>query len=117
VKNNPRGRVRYAVVGLGYIGQIAVLPAFRHATKNSELAALVSGDREKLRKLGRRYGVTALYGYERFDECLEKRGHRRRLYRPAQSSPPQVRGRGRAPGHPRAVRKADGRSRRPSAKP
>jgi len=71
VKKNPRGKVRYAVVGLGYIGQIAVLPAFRHAAKNSELAALVSGDREKLRKLGRKYAVTALYDYERFDECLE----------------------------------------------
>ncbi|HTG16106.1 MAG TPA: hypothetical protein VK747_12720, partial [Blastocatellia bacterium] len=44
-------KVRYAVVGLGYIAQIAVLPAFAHA-KNSELMALVSDDPAKLRKLG-----------------------------------------------------------------
>jgi predicted dehydrogenase len=37
-----KDKVRYAVVGLGYIAQIAVLPAFAHATENSELTALVS---------------------------------------------------------------------------
>ena len=37
-------RVRYAVVGLGYIAQNAVLPAFANAKKNSTLAALVSDD-------------------------------------------------------------------------
>ena len=37
-----RRKVRYAVVGLGHIAQIAVLPAFRNA-ENSELFALVSG--------------------------------------------------------------------------
>jgi predicted dehydrogenase len=44
-------KVRYAVVGLGYIAQIAVLPAFAKA-KNSELVALVSDDPKKLAKLG-----------------------------------------------------------------
>jgi glucose-fructose oxidoreductase len=57
-----RPKVRYAVVGLGYIAQNAVLPAFAHARRNSELVALVSGDETKLAKLGRRYGV-ACYGY------------------------------------------------------
>jgi glucose-fructose oxidoreductase len=51
-------KVRYAVVGLGYIAQAAVLPAFEHARRNSELAALVSSDGVKLRKLGQKYGVT-----------------------------------------------------------
>lgn len=37
-----RCKLRYAVVGLGHIAQIAVLPAFRNA-ENSELFALVSG--------------------------------------------------------------------------
>src|SRR6476646_4960150 len=37
-------KVRYAVVGLGYISQVAVLPAFQHTRENSELVALVSGD-------------------------------------------------------------------------
>ena len=38
-----RKQIRYAVVGLGHIAQIAVLPAFKHAHHNSELAALISG--------------------------------------------------------------------------
>ena len=33
-------KIRYAVVGLGHIAQVAVLPAFAHASANSELAAL-----------------------------------------------------------------------------
>ena len=63
-------RVRYAVVGQGYIAQVAVLPAFAHAKKNSELAALVSGDRVKLRALGRKYGVDRLYTYDEYEDCL-----------------------------------------------
>ena len=34
--------VRYAVIGLGHIAQVAVLPAFKHARRNSRLVALVS---------------------------------------------------------------------------
>jgi glucose-fructose oxidoreductase len=71
VTRKSRGKVRYAVVGLGYIAQIAVLPAFKHVRKNSELTALVSGDPEKLEKLGEKYGVEHLYDYERYEECLE----------------------------------------------
>jgi len=41
-------KIRYAVVGLGYISQIAVLPAFRHAQSNSKVTPLVSGDEAKL---------------------------------------------------------------------
>ena len=63
-------RVRYAVVGLGYISQIAVLPAFAHATQNSELVALVSGDATKLKKLAKKYKVTKTYSYEQYAECL-----------------------------------------------
>lgn len=63
-------RIRYAVVGLGHIAQVAVLPAFQHATANSELVALVSSDETKLRRLGRRYGVSRLYTYDRYDELL-----------------------------------------------
>jgi predicted dehydrogenase len=36
-------RIRYAVVGLGYIAQSAVLPAFAHAKRNSVLAAGTEG--------------------------------------------------------------------------
>ena len=63
-------KVRYAVVGLGYIAQIAVLPAFRHAHENSELVALVSGDEEKRKKLATKYKVNKTYGYERYADCL-----------------------------------------------
>jgi glucose-fructose oxidoreductase len=68
-KSPDRPKVRYAVVGLGHIAQVAVLPAFAHA-QNSELAALVSDDPEKLEKLGRRYKVKARFSYAQFDECL-----------------------------------------------
>jgi len=64
-----RPKIRYAVVGLGYIAQAAVLPAFRNAG-NSELAALVSDDPEKLKKLGRKYGVERRYSYDAYDACL-----------------------------------------------
>ena len=62
-------KTRYAVVGLGYIAQIAVLPAFAKA-KNSELTALVSDDNVKLQKLSKKYKVPYTYSYEGFDECL-----------------------------------------------
>lgn len=62
--------VRYGVVGLGHIAQVAVLPAFAHA-KNSELVALVSDDPEKLETLGRRYKVKGRFSYDQFDEFLQ----------------------------------------------
>ncbi len=62
-------RIRYAVVGLGHIAQAAVLPAFKHAKKNSELAALISGDPEKEKKLARKYGVPA-FRYDDFEQAL-----------------------------------------------
>jgi glucose-fructose oxidoreductase len=65
-----RGKIRYAVVGLGHIAQVAVLPAFENAKRNSTLAALVSDDPTKLRELGEKYGVQHTYTYEEYDECL-----------------------------------------------
>lgn len=47
------GEVRYGVVGLGWFAQVAILPAFRNAGRNSRLAALFSGDPDKVRELGR----------------------------------------------------------------
>lgn len=63
--------VRYAVVGLGYIAQVAVLPAFEHARRNSELTALVSDDPVKLKKLARKYRVPNTYSYDEYTACLE----------------------------------------------
>ncbi len=70
----PRRKVRYAVVGLGYIAQAAVLPAFAHAGRNSELAALVSGDSVKRRELAKRYRVPEACSYEHYDRCLRDGG-------------------------------------------
>ncbi len=62
-------RVRYAVVGLGHISQVAVLPAFDQA-ENSELVALVSDNAEKRAALSRRHGVDRCTDYEGYDELL-----------------------------------------------
>jgi predicted dehydrogenase len=67
-----RGVVRYAVVGLGHIAQVAVLPAFAHAKRNSRLVALVSDDRAKRRILSQRYRIDATYAYEDYDACLDQ---------------------------------------------
>ncbi|HEX2567534.1 MAG TPA: Gfo/Idh/MocA family oxidoreductase [Burkholderiales bacterium] len=68
----PKPQVRYAVVGLGHIAQVAVLPAFANARRNSRLAALVSGDPLKRRKLSEQYGVERAFPYEEFDVCLKE---------------------------------------------
>jgi glucose-fructose oxidoreductase len=64
-------KVRYAVVGLGHIAQQAVLPAFKHAKRNSVLHAIVSGDAEKLSVLGDEYRVPVRGGYDEFERCLQ----------------------------------------------
>lgn len=64
-------KVRYAVVGLGHISQVAILPAFKTA-KNSQLGALVSSDPDKLKKLGRKYKVNELYSYDQYDQALSQ---------------------------------------------
>ena len=64
-------KVRYAIVGLGHIAQIAVLPAFAHARRNSVLTALVSDDSTKLRTVARRYGVRRTYSYDEYEGCLQ----------------------------------------------
>ncbi|MHB1329204.1 MAG: Gfo/Idh/MocA family protein [Gemmatimonadales bacterium] len=63
-------RIRYAVVGLGHISQVALLPAMAKAKANSELVALVSGDKTKLRRLGRKYRVENLVDYNGFDALM-----------------------------------------------
>jgi len=66
-----RRRVRFAVVGLGHLSQVAVLPAFAHAKASCELVALVSSDPKKLRVLGKRYGVEHLGPYEGLEELIQ----------------------------------------------
>jgi len=69
MKKSGTRKIRYAVVGLGHITQVAVLPAFRSA-KNSELVALVTGDPKKERKLAKKYRIDRVYTYEQFEDCL-----------------------------------------------
>ena len=68
----PLRPVRYAVVGLGHIAQVAVLPAFAHARRNSRLAALVSSDPAKLDAMSKRYRVEGAFSYDEYDACLEQ---------------------------------------------
>src|SRR5438105_7261089 len=65
-----RKQIRYAVVGLGHIAQVAVLPAFANARRNSRLAALVSGDGVKRAQIGEKYGISRTYSYAEYDACL-----------------------------------------------
>jgi glucose-fructose oxidoreductase len=65
-------KIRYAVVGLGHIAQQAVLPAFKHARRNSKLHALVSGDTKKLSVLGDEYRVRLRGSYDEYDRILQQ---------------------------------------------
>ena len=107
----PKTKIRYAVVGLGYIAQIAVLPAFAHAGENSELVAIVSGDPKKLKKLAKKYRVEKTYSYEQYAECLES-GEIDAVYiaLPEQHAPRLCR-RSSACRHSCALRKANGKNR------
>ena len=59
-RRGSRSPVRYAVVGLGHIAQMAVLPAFAHA-KRCRLNALISDDETKLKELSSRHDVEHLF--------------------------------------------------------
>ncbi len=63
--------LRYAVVGLGHIAQVAVLPAFKNV-KNSELVTIVSSDEEKRKKLRKKYRLEHVYSYEEYDRALSE---------------------------------------------
>src|SRR5258708_17847544 len=65
----PDETIRYAVVGLGHLTQVAVLPAFKTA-ENSKVVALVSGDPAKRKKIGKKYRIEQTYSYEDYDRAL-----------------------------------------------
>ena len=62
-------KVRYAVVGAGWISQEAFMPGV-HAAENSEMTAIVTGSVEKAQKLAEFHGVPAVYTYDQYDEML-----------------------------------------------
>ena len=61
-------KTRYAVVGIGWFAQAAVLPGFANAD-NAELVAIVSSDDEKRDDVGKLYGCET-YTYEQYDLLL-----------------------------------------------
>ena len=66
-------KVRYAVVGAGWISQAAFMPGVGH-TGNSELTAIVTGDPRKAEALGQRYGITRAYHYDAYAAALDSGG-------------------------------------------
>ena len=105
--------IRYAVVGLGHIAQVAVLPAFAHARRNSKLVAVVSDDRTKRREMTQALPPRARL-LLRTVRRLPARG-RRGVYRAAELDARGIHRAGGEGGRPRAVREADGGHRRGSA--
>jgi predicted dehydrogenase len=60
-------KVRFAVIGAGWISQEAFLPAV-HQTGNAEVTAIVSGDARKARQLADFHGIKSIFDYSRFDD-------------------------------------------------
>lgn len=56
---------------LGHIAQVAVLPAFAHARRNSRLVAVVSCDPTKRRALSKKYRIDHACSYDEYEACLE----------------------------------------------
>jgi len=61
--------VRYAVVGAGWISQIAFLPGV-DLTGNSKTTALVSGNREASDRLAKFYDIKHVFSYDQYEEML-----------------------------------------------
>ena len=66
-------KIRYAVVGAGWISQAAFMPGVK-ATGNSVLSAIVTGDSTKAELLGRRYGIERAYHYDAYLAALDSGG-------------------------------------------
>ena len=63
------GKVRYGVVGAGWISQAAFLPGVEH-TGNSVVTAFVTADPLKAVELGEHYGVSHTFHYDQYDNFL-----------------------------------------------
>jgi len=68
---NSTEKIRYAVVGLGHIAQVAALPSFENA-KNCELVAIFSGDATKLAEVGDKYDIAHRLAYDEYRAFLQK---------------------------------------------
>jgi predicted dehydrogenase len=58
-----KDKLRFGVVALGYISQVAMLPAFEGARRACSVGALISGSREKLRAIADAYEVETIGNY------------------------------------------------------
>ncbi len=67
-------KIRFGVVGLGNIAQVAVLPAFQHAGELCELAALISHDATKLAELRKEYEVEHVGSYDDLERVFREAG-------------------------------------------
>jgi predicted dehydrogenase len=63
-------KIRYAIVGAGWISQEAFMPGVEQ-TGNSEMTAIVTGDMAKGKKLADFYGIRHVYSYEQYDDFLK----------------------------------------------
>jgi predicted dehydrogenase len=62
-------KVRYAIVGAGWISQEAFMPSVAQ-TRNSEMTAIITGNRNGAKKLAEFYGIEHIFSYEEYDEAL-----------------------------------------------
>jgi predicted dehydrogenase len=62
-------KIRYAVVGSGWISQIAFMPGVEQSG-NSVMTAIVSGNRANAEKLAKFHGVEHIFAYEDYDKML-----------------------------------------------
>jgi predicted dehydrogenase len=65
--------INYAVVGAGWISQIAFLPGVGQSG-NSRVAAIVTGDRAKAARLADFHGIETVVGYDAYDALLASPG-------------------------------------------
>lgn len=65
--------VRYAVLGAGWISQIAFMPGVE-LSGNSKMTAIITGNQDAARKLAAFYGIAHVYTYAQYDEALAS-GH------------------------------------------
>ena len=70
----PDKRVGFAIVGLGRLSLNEILPAFGHS-KYARPTALVSGDRDKARRVAAQYGIaeSSIYDYASYERLAENK--------------------------------------------
>ena len=62
-------KIRYAVVGAGWISQFAFMPAVAQ-TGNSKLTAIISGSPTNAAKLAEFYSIDHIFNYKDYDQAL-----------------------------------------------